>query len=56
MTEETKVLILYGSQTGTAQELADDLYLEVCSRNLKPQIFTLNEFYSKVFILYRKLI
>ncbi len=42
-----KLLILYGSQTGTAQEYAESIYLEATMRGMSANVMSLND-YTKV--------
>lgn len=43
-----RLLILYGSQTGTAQEYAESVYLETTMKGMQVDIMSLND-YVKVF-------
>lgn len=39
-----KLLILYGSQTGTAQEYAENVYLEATMKGMQADIIALNDY------------
>ena len=39
------LLILYGSQTGQAQEYAEELYLEAAMKGMHVRLMSLNDFH-----------
>lgn len=40
----TRLLILYGSQTGTAQEYAESIYLEATMKGMQADTMSLNDY------------
>ena len=47
------ISILYGSQTGTALDVAETVYRQACRRHLKTALFTLDNYPIVCICLYR---
>lgn len=48
MSNSDSLLVLYGSQTGNAQSIAEDTFLEASMKGFNPKIQSLNDFYNQV--------
>ena len=46
-----ELLVLYGSQTGTAQDYAETIYLDAIMKGLQANVMSLNDF-AKVYDQY----